>query len=87
MDRTIEESTRIPDRERRLEILQAIMRRSMEDLVWIPLFFLRDCYAFRRELTWRPRADCYILAFQIQPAKRTDSAGRWSAPSDMGRAG
>jgi len=69
MDRTIEESTRIPDRERRLEILQAIMRRSMEDLVWVPLFFLRDCYAFRRELTWRPRADCYILAFQIQPAE------------------
>jgi peptide/nickel transport system substrate-binding protein len=69
LDSTIEESTRVSEREQRLEILQAIMRQSMKDLIWVPLFFLRDSYAFRSELAWRPRADCYILAFQIQTGR------------------
>lgn len=69
LDRIIVGSTQTPDRERRLAILQQIMRRSVEDLVWIPLFFLKDSFALRRELTWRPRIDRFVLAYQITPAR------------------
>lgn len=69
-DRLIESSTRFADRSKRLAILQQIMSRCMDEEIWIPLVFLKDSYAFRRDLKWRPRFDRYVFAYQMRPAEQ-----------------
>jgi peptide/nickel transport system substrate-binding protein len=65
IDRMIAGSTRTADRQQRLELLQQILVRAQADNVWIPLYFLKDSYAHRRELVWRPRLDRYVLGFEV----------------------
>ncbi|MEW6366571.1 MAG: ABC transporter substrate-binding protein [Acidobacteriota bacterium] len=66
MDQLIEESAGLNERGERLALLQRIMGLAVEELVWIPLYLLDDNYAYRKELQWRPRADRYVLAFQVR---------------------
>jgi hypothetical protein len=41
------------------------MSRVMEELPWIPLRFGRDVYAAEKALSWRPRHDGFILAYEV----------------------
>jgi peptide/nickel transport system substrate-binding protein len=68
MDLLIERSTQTADREQRLAVLQQIMGKCVDEMVWIPLYFLRDGYAFRREIVWHPRYDRYVLAMHMEVA-------------------
>jgi len=68
MDELIERSTQTADREQRLAVLQEIMGKCVDEMVWIPLYFLRDGYAYRREIAWQPRYDRYVLAMQMDIA-------------------
>lgn len=68
MDLLIERSTQTADREQRLAVLQQIMGKCVDEMVWIPLYFLRDGYAYRRDILWQPRYDRYVLAMQMSVA-------------------
>jgi len=64
LDQRIEESAACADRDKRLRLLQDMMVVGQEEMVWVPLIFLKDSYAFRRGLAWTPRPDRYILLFE-----------------------
>lgn len=70
MDRLIELSSRTPAHEKRLKLLQDILVMATDELVWIPLFFMNESYAYARGLVWRSRLDGYILAFQIRTEEK-----------------
>jgi hypothetical protein len=44
------------------------MGKCVDEMVWIPLYFLRDGYAYRRDILWQPRYDRYVLAMQMSVA-------------------
>lgn len=65
LDAAVEESgaTLVP--RQRGERLREIMGRLARELPWVPLYFTEDVYAHRRGLSWKPRADTYVLAWEI----------------------
>ncbi len=67
MDDMIEASARLTRRETRLAMLQKIMDECMKEQIWIPLYFLKDSYAYRSDLEFRPRVDRYVLASDLKP--------------------
>ena len=66
LDRAIEEAMALDTVTARRDALQALLRQVMVDLPWLPLYFDREVYALERRLGWRPRADSYVLAQEIQ---------------------
>ena len=54
----------------RLDQLQAVMRRVMEERLVIPFTSEHSLLFLSRELDWRPRADTFRLAAEIRPAAR-----------------
>jgi len=69
LDAAIEASSALLVPRQRGERLQAIMRRLSVELPWVPLYFSEDVYALRRALSWKPRADTYVLAWEIGPGR------------------
>jgi peptide/nickel transport system substrate-binding protein len=69
LDDMIEESATIAQRDKRLAVLQQILSRATDDLIWIPLVYLKDTAAYRKDLVWQPRIDRYLLAYQITTVK------------------
>jgi peptide/nickel transport system substrate-binding protein len=67
MDALIETSTRLAQRETRLASLQEIMKVCMDEMIWIPLYFLKDSYALRRDLEFTPRVDRYVFLMDLKP--------------------
>ena len=65
VDRAIEHSAGIDDTVERRRALESIMATLMDDLAWIPLYVDQDTYALDRGLSWKPRADSFILAAEI----------------------
>lgn len=69
LDAAIEESGATLDPGRRGQRLRDIMGRLALELPWVPLFFTEDIYALKRELAWKPRADSYVLAWEVGPPR------------------
>jgi peptide/nickel transport system substrate-binding protein len=68
LDDMIAASSEIIEREERKTALQAINRKSVEDLAWIPLHYQQDVYAVAKDanLTFTPRPDMWIVAKEIR---------------------
>lgn len=65
IDRAIEASTDLTVEDARQKEFQTIMVDVMQDLPWIPLYVDQEAYAMDTSLTWTPRNDSYIFAFEI----------------------
>lgn len=72
LDAQIAASAEVLEPTTRKERLEAILARVQRDLPWVPLYFDEDAYALRSGLRFRPRADSYVLAWEIEgrPASR-----------------
>jgi len=68
LDAMIAASSAILDREERKAALQAINKKSVQDLAWIPLHYQQDVYAVSKaaDLTFTPRPDMWIVAKEIR---------------------
>lgn len=65
VDRAIEESANNLTDDARQSEYQKIMAEVMGDLPWIPLYVDQEAYAVDNSLSWTPRNDSYIFAFEI----------------------
>lgn len=65
MDQKIEESATIQTVDQRSNLLQSIIERVMEELVWVPLCVNEDVYAMDRDLSWEPRSDSRVVASEV----------------------
>lgn len=72
VDALIEESGSTLEMIPRRELLQEAMERTMEDLVYVPLFVTYDLYGIRQEIEWRPRLDTVLL---VREMRRRTGAG------------
>jgi peptide/nickel transport system substrate-binding protein len=66
VDKAIEESARIPQLEKRRNLIQSIMRTVMEDVVWVPLYIDQDVFAIDQRFSWKPRNDSFVFASEIK---------------------
>ncbi|SLM32357.1 putative Dipeptide ABC transporter, substrate-binding protein [Desulfamplus magnetovallimortis] len=67
LDKMIIDSASILDRAERGKALQAINKKSVEDLAWIPLHYQQDIYAIQKGsgLNFIPRPDRWIVLKEI----------------------
>ena len=65
LDKEIEESAEILEMESRRDRLHRIMATLMADVLWVPLYYDEDVYAVKRPYEWKPRADSYVLVWEI----------------------
>ncbi len=67
LDKMIIESSSIIDRSERQKALQAINKKSVEDVAWIPLHYQQDIYAVVKDagIVFTPRPDQWIVAKEI----------------------
>ncbi len=65
-DRAIQLSAELMEEATRREALQGLMRRTMEELVWIPLYNDQDVYAIDASMEWRPRSDSCLHVAEIR---------------------
>lgn len=68
MDGILTEALQTVDDARREELLRAASRAVIEDYGIIPLHYEVTPWAFRKGLTYEPRADQYTLAMYVKPA-------------------
>jgi ABC-type oligopeptide transport system substrate-binding subunit len=68
-DREIDESGLAPDPERRIKLLQNILKRITADHPWIPLYINRDQYAISHDVLWQPRLDSRVNASEFVSAR------------------
>jgi len=68
LDEMIAASSAILDREERKKALQAINKKSVEDIAWIPLHYQQDVYAVSKaaNVIFTPRPDMWIVAKEIK---------------------
>lgn len=69
LDRKIEESASTLDMERRRPLLTQIIADLSSELVWIPLYIEQNVFLHRDRLSFRPRADEFVLAAEIGNAR------------------
>jgi len=68
MDRAIEAALAIEDLPRRRIALAGLMRRIMDEAVWVPLFNDDERWVVRRSFVWRPRANYWLQLAEVAPA-------------------
>ena len=68
MDKKLEDSASIVDRDKRAKALQEINRMSLEDASTIPLHYQQDMYAVikGKNIKFTPRPDRWITVKEIQ---------------------
>ena len=68
LDKMIIESSSILDRAEREKALQAINKRSVEEVAWIPLHYQQDIFAVvkGKDVKFTPRSDRWIVAKEIK---------------------
>ncbi|MGD9308799.1 MAG: ABC transporter substrate-binding protein [Desulfosarcina sp.] len=68
IDKMIIESSSIIDRAEREKALQAINKKSVEDVAWIPLHYQQDIFAVvkGKDVKFTPRSDRWIVAKEIK---------------------
>jgi len=68
IDKMIIESSSIIDRAEREKALQAINKKSVEDVAWIPLHYQQDIFAVvkGKNVKFTPRSDRWIVAKEIK---------------------
>jgi peptide/nickel transport system substrate-binding protein len=65
LDRMIEESNKEMNPEKRLKLLQEIMKKIDEELIGVPLFESSRLYAVKQGVIWEPRLDGLVLAAEV----------------------
>ena len=68
LDKMIIDSSSIIDRAERQKALQAINKKSVEDVAWIPLHYQQDIYAVVKDsgVAFTPRPDQWIVVKEIK---------------------
>jgi peptide/nickel transport system substrate-binding protein len=69
LDDGIREATATFDAARRQHAVQALLRRVLEDRVWVPLYYADNVYAIARGVEYEPRDDGYLHLPEIRPAR------------------
>jgi len=70
LDRLIEESSGLAEMSQRRPVLQQIIRKVMDDAAFLPLYADLDVFLMRKVLSWQPRSDGYVFAFEVARAGR-----------------
>ncbi|MBL8112129.1 MAG: hypothetical protein JNK60_04545 [Acidobacteria bacterium] len=65
LDAGIEASAAELEPEARGALLSKLLADVRREMVWVPLYFDEDVYAVDSSLTFTPRADSYVLAWEI----------------------
>jgi len=68
LDSLIDQALATVDDDKREAILQKASKVAMDDFAILPLHFEVTPWAFRKGITYVPRADQYTLAFGVKPA-------------------
>lgn len=66
VDQMIEESRSEMNPQKRLSLLQNIMKKVNDDLIGVPLFESSRLYAVQRDVRWEPRLDGLVLAAEVE---------------------
>ena len=66
LDNLIEKSREEMDPQKRLTMLQEVMKKIHEELIGIPLFESSRLYAVQRDISWEPRLDGLVLASEVE---------------------
>jgi peptide/nickel transport system substrate-binding protein len=68
LDKEIIDSATILDRAQREKALQAVNKKSVEDVAWIPLHYQQDLYAIQKGsgIKFTPRSDRWIVLKEIK---------------------
>jgi len=66
VDRLIEQSEQTLKINERKELLQKALLLVMSDLPYIPLYSRYNHYGVSNEISWRPRQDGRLYAFDVQ---------------------
>jgi peptide/nickel transport system substrate-binding protein len=67
VDDALDSSRSMMDPEKRLKLLQKVMKQIIEeDVVGVPLFESETIFAFHKDIVFDPRIDGYILASEIK---------------------
>lgn len=66
IDNMIEETRQEMDPQKRLTLLQAIMKKLDDELIGIPLFESSRLYAVQEDVVWEPRLDGLVLAGEVE---------------------
>lgn len=70
VDAAIEQSMQILAVDERRYALEKIMSSVMDDLAWLPLYVDQEVYAVNKSLSWQPRNDGLVLAYEIKQRHR-----------------
>lgn len=66
MDELIEEARKEMNIQKRLDLLQNIVKKVDEELIGIPLFESSRLYAVNEDVNWEPRLDGLIIASEVK---------------------
>ena len=66
-DRALTEARATLDSGRREELLRQATRIAMNDLGVIPVFYLANTWAIRKDLAYEGRSDGYTLPYDVKP--------------------
>lgn len=66
VDHAIEQSMQVLTVEERRSSLQTVISSVMDDLAWLPLYVDQEVYAVDKTLSWQPRNDGLVLAYEIK---------------------
>lgn len=70
LDHAIERSAEILESRDRRELLFGIVRKALSEHVWLPLYLDQNVFAVRAPFVYRPRANSFVLAADVQIATR-----------------
>lgn len=65
IDKLIEESSELLEAPSRRDMLNSIMSKVMDEMLWVPLYFQEDVYVTGKRFSFRPRADSVLLLSEI----------------------
>lgn len=66
VDKLIDQAIATPDADERDAIMQEVWQIAADDVSYIPLHFQEDIYAHSDDITYHPRKDKYIYAWDIE---------------------
>lgn len=66
VDKLIDQAISTADPKERDEIMQKVWKITADDIAYIPLHFQQDIYAHSKDITYHPRKDNYIHAWDMK---------------------
>jgi peptide/nickel transport system substrate-binding protein len=70
LDRAIESAVAVEDLSKRRVALSDLMRRVMDELLWVPLYTDDEVWAVGRTFVWTPRSDYWLQLADVAPASQ-----------------